>query len=138
MVSNRNTSGLASQKSAKATTRPSGSVLIQFEMEPRALPIPRVFAILPFQKCAGHALLSPDFLPRPLGVFRKVGVPLSEVEADGVLGGLDRRVIAVVNDRPGHSAKYRLDHIQELRSGRQWGGLNDGIPVSFGFLIKCF
>ena len=28
---------------------------VQSEMEPKALPIPRVFAILPFQKCAGTA-----------------------------------------------------------------------------------
>ena len=51
--------------------------------------IHRVFAVLAFEKFAVLPLLSPDLLPCPLGVFRKVRVSLGEVEADGLLGGLD-------------------------------------------------
>ena len=44
--------------------------------------IQRVFAVLPFDKFAGHPFLSPDLLPRPFGLSRKVGVSLSEIAAD--------------------------------------------------------
>src|SRR5215469_1324170 len=44
-------------------------------MQPTSLVL-RVLAILPFVKLARHALHSPDLLPRPLGVFRKMGISL--------------------------------------------------------------
>ena len=45
------------------------------------------------------------FCPAPLGVFRKVDVSLVEMAVDRFLGSFDRRVVAVVNDGSGHSAK---------------------------------
>ena len=67
--------------------------------------VQRILAVLPFAKFARHALHSPDLLPRPLGVFRKVEVSLVEMAVDRFLGSFDRRVVAVVNDGSGHSAK---------------------------------
>src|ERR1019366_5263083 len=78
-----------------------------------------VFAVLAFCELAWYALLSPDFLPSPLRVFGKLLVSPIEILINGVPGGLYGSVITVVNDCSSHSAEYRLDYIQELRTGRQ-------------------
>ena len=96
--------------------------------------VQRILAVLPFAKFARHALHSPDLLPRPLGVLRKVDVSLVEMAVDRFLRRFDRRVVAVVNDSSGHSAKYRFDHVQELCSRRQCCSFHDWS----GLLIELF
>jgi hypothetical protein len=63
--------------------------------------------------------VAPNFLSGALRVFAKMLVAFFDVSIDGFSSCHWRRVIAVVNDGSRHTAKHRLDHIQELRSCRE-------------------
>jgi hypothetical protein len=81
--------------------------------------IQRVFAVLAFGKLGWHPLLAPGFLPSPSWVLGKVLISVIQISIDGVPGFLYAGVIAVLNDSLGHSAEFRLNHIQKLCTGRQ-------------------
>src|SRR5713101_5992833 len=67
-----------------------------------------------------HSLLPPDFASCSFRVCSKVFVPLGVVTVNRLLRGPDGTVIAIVNDRAGHSTKDRFDHVKEL--GPRWQG----------------
>jgi hypothetical protein len=80
--------------------------------------IERIFAVLFFCKQTWHPFLSLNLLARSLVMGGKIIIPVLDVPVNGIHRGFHRRVITVVNDGPRHSTENRLDHVQELRTGR--------------------
>ena len=71
-----------------------------------------------------RALLSPDDIAGAPWVLCKRTIPLAEIPIDCTLAFLDRRIVAVVNDRSSHPAEYRLYDVQELGTARERRQLN--------------
>ena len=67
-------------------------------------------------KFRGHALIAPNLVSRPPGMLMKVGIPFVEITVDCILAVGNGRIIAVVDDRPGHATEHGFNYIQELFS----------------------
>ena len=65
-----------------------------------------VLAVIGFGKFCWFALIAPYLLACCLGILFEVRVAFLEVSIDGSFGFVHRFVIAVVDDGPGHTAKY--------------------------------
>jgi hypothetical protein len=75
-----------------------------------------VLAVLSLLEFAWDSLFPPNGIPGSLRIQREMRVPLAKVSVDCILRGVEGGIVAVVYDRSGHSAKYRLDHVEELRT----------------------
>jgi hypothetical protein len=82
--------------------------------------------------------LSPNLTACSFWVYSKMLVPLSVVTVDRVLRCFNGMIIAVMYDSPGHSAEHGFDHIEELGTGGQWGGLYNRISFGQSFIIPPF
>src|SRR5467141_322662 len=97
-----------------------------------------IFAIITLVKFTLDPFLSPNLTPCSFGVYSKVLVPLSVVTVDRVLRCFNGMIIAVMYDSPRHSAEHGFDYIEELGTGRQWGGLYNRISFGESFIIPPF
>lgn len=107
------------------------------------LAVSRILAVVCLTEDGQFSFLAPNDVASPAWVFRERGVPLAEVPIDCSLAFVDRRIVAVVNDRSGHPAEDQLYDVQalstarerrqlDLRSGQSW------IDVSCVDLVNSF
>src|SRR5215813_6363935 len=77
-------------------------------------PISRILAVVCFTEYWPFTFFAPYLVASSARVLRESFIPFSEMPVDCPLAFIDRRVVAVVNDRTGHAAEDRLYNIQEL------------------------
>ena len=103
----------------------------------RNLAVPRVFAVISFRKLNRDSLLAPYLSSGALGVLAEMLIPLLKVSIDGVLCGFQGRIIAVVYYAPGHTAKYRLNYVQKLRTSGQGCGFHGGTAILVSLAVDA-
>ena len=80
----------------------------------RPLPPIWVLAIIVFFESCWNALLPPDFVTGPLGMFQKLGISIRKICVNSHFAFIDRFIVAVVNDRSCHPTKNGFDNVQKL------------------------
>ena len=106
------------------TTDPPTGVALDFERKSEPSTVARVFAVVRLGKFGRLPFLPQNLFTGPPGMQRDVRVPFHEVPVDRCLRIVQGLVIAVVDDRPGHTTEHQLDHVEELCTCWQWCGFN--------------
>jgi hypothetical protein len=70
-----------------------------------------MLAIVGRAEFASHQFVSPDLVSGSFRVPLEVQIPLRKILINSQLGGVNRGVVAVVNNRLRHTAEHRLYHI---------------------------
>jgi hypothetical protein len=70
-----------------------------------------ILAVIAFPERRFHTLLSPDFVPSPLGMLPEKDVPFRKMAVNGSFGGGHVRVITVVDYSSGHATEHRFDDV---------------------------
>ena len=99
-----------------------------------ALAVSRILAIVCLAEHGRRAFLAPNDVASAARVLRERSVPLAEIPIDCAPAFVDRRIVAVVNDRSCHPTEDRLHDVQELghRSGAAPTQL--AVPVNAGLM----
>src|SRR6516164_7737983 len=93
-----------------------------------------VLAVLTLLERGDDALLSPDFAAGPFWVRSEEGISLREVPIDCLHCLVHRLVVAIVDDRLGHTAEHGLYDVKKLGPGRERGQTDRGRPVFLAVL----
>src|SRR5262249_3596127 len=99
----------------------------------------RILVVVRLGELTRSRFLPPNLLASPLWPESKVLVPLAEVPINGFHRLGNGLVVAIVDDGSRHPTEHRLDHVQELGTGREWDKLQLGNLLScpIGAVVHC-